>query len=674
MLLQVDKLKTHFHVSDTRWAQAVDGVSFSIDEGETLALVGESGCGKSATAFSLMGLLPENASHPDGRILFDGQNLLELGETQMQELRGNRLGMIFQEPMTSLNPLMRIEKQLAEPLLRHRGMSRREARDEALKLLRHVGIPAPEERLRDYPHQLSGGMKQRVMIAMALACRPRLLIADEPTTALDVTIQAQILGLMKDLQAETGMAILFITHDLGVVNQMADRVCVMYAGQIVEQGDKRQVFENPSHPYTQGLFASIPRGARAAGQLMTIPGSVPAATDYPEGCRFQPRCPMAQAKCRQGDVPSQALKSGHEAACHFLSAAVANPPFRRHEPNLTAASTPTETAEPLIRVENLKTHFPVCRGILRRPVAQVKAVDDVSFDLRRGSTLALVGESGCGKTTIGQSMLRLLREASGRVVYCGENVMQWERERLRQMRKQLQMVFQDPFSSLSPRLTVGRIVGEGLTVHSPHMSAEERRQAVAKALQEVGLDEAVGERYPHEFSGGQRQRISIARALVLQPDFLVLDEPTSALDVSVQAQILNLLLELQAKHGLTYLFITHNLAVVEYVADFVAVMYLGRIVEYAACADLFRNPRHPYTRSLLKSVPQVDVEQELIRLTGEVPSPMNPPRGCHFHPRCPVFAAAAPDSDLRNNCPREYPELLDDAGHSTACHACAGEK
>ena len=670
-LLKVENLQTYFRVSADRPAKAVDGISFDLAAGRTLALVGESGCGKSATAFSIMGLLPGNAYHPGGRILLDGEDLLSASAARMRRLRGNRMAMVFQEPMTSLNPLMRIGRQVAEPLVLHRDHTPDAARNEALALLKRVGIPAAEQRLDDFPHQLSGGMKQRVMIAMALACQPKLLIADEPTTALDVTIQAQILSLMKKLQDETGTAILFITHDLGVVNQVADDVCVMYAGKVAEQGPRENVFRNMAHPYTRSLFASIPTGIQREQLLQTIRGTVPSATDYPGGCRFHPRCPKAFDRCPREESALHAVGPGHQGACHLLEAGAAGTDWE-----LPAAGqrprTPSDDADAaLIDVQELRTHFPVKRGIFLRTVAHIRAVDDISFRIRKGSTVALVGESGCGKTTAGQSLLRLLSEAEGTVVFAGDDIMEWPQRRLKKLRRRLQLVFQDPFAVLSPRMMVGRIVSEGLDVHFPALSRDEKQQRVHQALKEVGLEPDVEQRYPHEFSGGQRQRISIARALVLKPDFLVLDEPTSALDVSVQAQILNLLVRLQARHGLTYLFITHDLGVVEYLADYVAVMYLGRIVEYAPCERLFSGPRHPYTRSLLESIPLPDERRPLVQLQGEVPSPLFPPVGCHFHPRCPVYGSAADDSPLQTRCPTEYPELLDHDGQWCACHAVA---
>jgi peptide/nickel transport system ATP-binding protein len=678
MLLSVNNLQTHFRLPGGRVARAVDGVSFTLDAGETLALVGESGCGKSATAFSIMRLLPANAVHPGGSILFDDEDLLQLPEEEMARRRGDRLAMIFQEPMTSLNPLHRIGRQIAEPLRLHRGMDRREAAREAEALLRRVGIPDPAERARHYPHQLSGGMRQRVMIAMALACRPRLLIADEPTTALDVTIQAQILALIRELQDETGMAVLFITHDLGIVNQIAERVCVMYAGRIAEHGARKDVFTAPAHPYTRALFQSLPLDRPPRQPLAAIPGMVPAATDWPAGCRFHDRCPFAFAPCPVAVSPLYTIVPGHAAACHLLAPeAAARPPPPPVFVTTLPASAPQPPAPadaplvtPLLEVSDLRVHYAVGGGLFAGPPRLARAVDGVSFTLNRGETFGLVGESGCGKTTVGLAILRLLRETRGRLVFLGRDMLAWDRRELRQMRRHLQVVFQDPLAALSPRLTVERLVGEGLTVHRPELTATDRRAAVLQALAEVGMDAAALGRYPHEFSGGQRQRISLARALVLEPQLLVLDEPTSALDVSVQAQILNLLLDLQARRRLTCLFISHNLAVVRHMSDRVAAMYLGHLVETAPADVLFANPRHPYTQALLAAVPDPRVQRPFVRLAGDVPSPLDPPSGCPFHPRCPQLAAAPPGTPRAAACPRTRPELLPaPAGAHVACHA-----
>ncbi len=667
MLLEVDNLRTYFRVGLTQVAQAVDGISFQLDQGKTLALVGESGCGKSQTAFSIIRLIAENGYHPSGKILFDRENLSEKSEADMRRIRGNDIAMIFQEPMTSLNPLYRIGNQLEEPLRMHRMLQKGPARKRAIELLDHVGLPDPDKRIDDYPHQLSGGMKQRVMIAMALACEPKLLIADEPTTALDVTIQAQVLRLMADLQKETGMAILLITHDMGIVNQMADDVSIMYAGRIVEQGSREQIFGNMMHPYTRRLFESIPKPGDEGYQLNTIPGLVPPATDYGEGCLFADRCAYTMDVCRSHDSKIYKVERGHTVRCHLFEGGITQT-AAQEEPKIPAPKK-SMGREPLITVEGLKTWFPVRKGVFRRIANYVKAVDHVDLKLMKRSTVALVGESGCGKTTLGESILRLNREVQGTVRFQETDVMSLPMNELKQIRRHMQIVFQDPFGSLSPRLRVREIIGEGLQVHFSELGSDETNDKISKVLREVGMDPSVADRYPHEFSGGQRQRISIARALILEPEFLVLDEPTSALDVSVQAQVLNLLRELQAKRNLTYLFITHNLNVVQYISDEVAIMYLGRIVEYAAAKELFQQPKHPYTQTLLKAVPSLGERKPFEPVVGDVPSPLNPPSGCHFHPRCPILMKEPEGSPLHQKCRNEYPEKKFKGNTFVACHA-----
>ena len=667
MLLEVDNLKTHFRVGQTQVAQAVNGISFQLDQGKTLSLVGESGSGKSQTAFSIIRLIAENGYHPSGKILFDRENLSEKSEEDMRRIRGNDIAMIFQEPMTSLNPLYRIGNQLEEPLRMHRQLQKGPARQRAIELLDHVGIPDPDKRIDDFPHQLSGGMKQRVMIAMALACEPKLLIADEPTTALDVTIQAQVLRLMADLQKETGMAILLITHDMGIVNQMVDDVAIMYAGKIVEQGSREQIFNKMMHPYTRRLFESIPKPGDESYELKTIPGLVPPATDYGEGCLFADRCSHTMDVCHQHDSKIYQVDRGHTVQCHLFEEGVSQTAVQE-EPRIPAPKKPIGH-EPLLTVQGLKTWFPVRKGVFRRIANYVKAVDNVDLKLVEGSTVALVGESGCGKTTLGESILRLNRNTQGKVQFRQTDVMGLQTHELKQIRQHMQIIFQDPFGSLSPRLRVREIIGEGLQVHFPELGSDQTNDKISKVLREVGMDPSVADRFPHEFSGGQRQRISIARALILEPEFLMLDEPTSALDVSVQAQVLNLLRELQAKHNLTYLFITHNLNVVQYIADEVAIMYLGRIVEYATAKELFGNPRHPYTQSLLKAVPSLGERKPFEPVVGDVPSPLNPPAGCHFHPRCPILMQEPEGSPLHQKCRNEYPEKKIKGNAFVACHA-----
>ena len=667
MLLKVENLRTHFKVGADKTAKAVDGISFELEQGKTLALVGESGCGKTQTAFSIIQLLAENGYHPSGEINFDGKDIFKLSEDEMRKIRGNDIAMIFQEPMTSLNPLYRISSQLEEPLRLHRQMEKRQAGKRAVELLDQVGIPDPEKRIHNFPHELSGGMKQRVMIAMALACEPKLLIADEPTTALDVTIQAQVLRLMSDLQKKTGMGILLITHDMGIVNQMADDLCIMYAGKIAEQGSREQVFRQMAHPYTRRLFDSIPKTDDADFLLNTIPGMVPPATEYGDGCLFSDRCKFVMDVCKTRDSKSYKLDEGHEVTCHLYESGKAQDLELNHAPQ----PAPKKNIEPsaLVSVKSLKTWFPIRKGIFRRIVNHVKAVDDVNLEIKKGSTVALVGESGCGKTTLGESILRLSKEARGSVIFKGRDLMQLKADELKKIRRHMQIVFQDPYGSLSPRMRVRELIEEGLKVHFPDMSESENREKIDKALREVGLDPSIANRYPHEFSGGQRQRISIARVLVLEPEFMVLDEPTSALDVSVQAQVMNLLRELQSKHRLTYIFITHNLNVVRYLADYVAIMYLGKIVESGPVKELFQNPKHPYTRTLLDAVPDLEERKPFEAIFGDVPSPLNPPSGCHFHPRCQLLMDEPQDSILHNLCKTSYPEETHAGASQVRCHA-----
>ena len=645
-LLAVSNLTTHLGNGD-RPVRVVEGVDLEIRRGETFALLGESGCGKSMLALSLIRLLPPAGRVVAGSVRLGDTDLLQLPEHAMRAVRGGRMAMIFQEPQTSLNPVLTIGQQIAEAVRVHQGRARAQVQSRVLDLLREVGIPDPARRVTEYPHQLSGGMKQRVMIAMALAGDPELLIADEPTTALDVTIQAQVLRLLKRLQAETGMAVLLITHDLGVVAETADRLAVMYAGQIVETATAAAFFAGPAHPYSRRLMESVPTPARRAEPLAVISGRVPPLDRAFPGCRFADRCHLALPGC--AEVQPAWSKPGPDQAvrCHLWTAGV---------PAFVAATVPTRgpasaqltEGDGLLRVSGLKVHFPIQRGVFRRVVGQVRAVDGVSLTLHSGRTLALVGESGCGKTTVGKGILQLLHPTAGSVDYQGVELARLSDRGMRPHRKDLQVIFQDPVASMNPRMLVGDIVGEGLQALGLEPNRAARQQRVADLLEAVGMAPEAADRYPHEFSGGQRQRICIARALAVEPRVMVCDEPTSALDVSVQAQILNLLKALQQDRGLAYLFITHNISVVSYLAHEVAVMYLGRIVEYGTVDEVLGDPRHPYTKALLSAVPTMDRHgrREVIRLEGDMPSPANPPPGCHFHPRCPeataVCAAAYP--------------------------------
>jgi peptide/nickel transport system ATP-binding protein len=634
-------------------ARPVDGISFDIAAGECFALLGESGCGKSMTALGLMRLLPAAAQVHGGSVEFEGRELLALPEADMREVRGGGIGMIFQEPATSLNPVLTVGSQIVEALELHAALRGEAARARAEELLDQVGIPDPKRRLDEYPFQLSGGLRQRVMIAIALAGSPRLLIADEPTTALDVTIQAQVLDLLDDLRRKQGMALLLITHDLGVVARMADRVGVMYAGQLVEDAPRAAFFARPAHPYSVRLFAALPDADRRGGRLATIPGSVPPADAVHGGCRFVERCGEAMPACHNQAPPWREAAGGQRVRCHLEGPA----------PGVVAgtdggATVPSVAAQPLLDVRGLSVHFPIRRGILQRAVGAVKAVDGLSLQLMPGRTLALVGESGCGKTTAGKAMLQLIRPTAGTVSLDGVELTTRSSNQLRPLRAKMQMVFQDPFASLNPRLRIGDIIAEGMQALG--VGGGDPAPMIGALLERVGLRAEMATRYPHEFSGGQRQRIAIARALAVNPQLLICDEPTSALDVSVQAQILNLLSDLQRELQLAYLFITHNIAVVDYLAHDVAVMYLGRIVERGAAEEVLRAPRHPYTKALLAAVPRVDgVASEVPRLAGDMPSPANPPQGCHFHPRCPLADEA---------CRSEYPaETLFGATHAVRC-------
>jgi len=668
-LLEVEDLHVHF-VTTRGVVRAVEGISYRVRPGETVALVGESGCGKSVSSLAIMRLLAKPAGRiVAGRIVFQGRNLLELTEDEMREIRGRDIAMIFQEPMTSLNPVLTIGFQIMEPLLIHLAMTEEQARARAVELLKMVGIPDPDRRLDQYPHQFSGGMRQRVMIAIALSCNPKLIIADEPTTALDVTIQAQILKLMKDLSRDLGIAMVIITHNLGIVARYADRVNVMYAARLAEQGAAAAVFAKPLHPYTAGLLRSVPRLDKPRGlKLETIDGLPPNLLEAPPGCRFAPRCRAKQDACVAAPPPLVEAEPHHYSACiRAREMAQVGPTglgLQSANPQPPAPKS-LDTSQPLLRVHELRTYFEVGAGLqmLKHTKFEVRAVDGLSFEVFRGETLGLVGESGCGKTTVGRTLLRLEQATSGEIVFEGHNVTRAKGQQLKDYRRKIQVIFQDPYSSLNPRMTIGEIIAEPMRVYRLVADAKSAREKVSELLTQVGLFEYMAERYPHELSGGQRQRVGIARALAMQPSFIVCDEPVSALDVSIQAQIINLLEDLQQKYQLTFLFIAHDLAVVRHISDRVIVMYLGKVMEIADRDTLYAEPLHPYTKALLDAVPvpdpQLEAKREYRVLRGEVPSPLNPPLGCVFHTRCPLAT---------DECKMAVPELREvKPRHFAAC-------
>ena len=616
-MIEIDDIKVSLD-SEAGLVKAIDGMRLTLKRGETFALVGESGCGKSMTALALMRLLPENGRITQGQIRLDGKDTLALPASAMRRIRGGRIGMIFQEPGTSLNPVMRVGEQIIEAIETHTALRGAAARARAIEWLGKVGIPEPERRIDEYPFRMSGGQKQRVMIAMTLAAEPDFLIADEPTTALDVTIQAQILDLLKALQKERGLGLLLITHDLAVVAGMAHQVALMYAGQIIEVAPAAEFFREPKHPYARLLLRALPDASRRSEALAAIRGTVPPLWSKFSGCRFEPRCDRAFAACA---TTQPALLEQPQSRCVRCLLYAADAPASALAPGEAGVQAPREAsardavsreapAARLLEVENLSVRFPIRKGLMQRAAGYFDAVKDVSFRIDAGRTLALVGESGCGKTTTGKAIVQLLRGQAvieGKAKLQGQDLLSLNGAALREARRAVQIIFQDPFSSLDPRMRVFEILEEGVLALRPDLDASARRAVLEKITEQVGLRPEALERYPHEFSGGQRQRIAIARALAVQPKLIVCDEPTSALDVSVQAQILNLLRELQGETGISYLFITHNIGVVEYIADDLVVMRQGRIEEAGPAAAVLGNPQADYTRTLLAAVPKIQL-------------------------------------------------------------------
>ncbi len=666
-VLSVRNLSVTFTGSG-RDVPAVRDISFDVHAGEVLGIVGESGSGKSVTSLAITGLLPPTA-RVSGTLRVGEVDVTTADAETLRHMRGREVGMIFQDPTTTLNPVLPIGRQVIEGQVSHGFVTQAEAPARAAALLREVDIPDPATRIGQYPHQFSGGMRQRAVIAMAMAGEKRLIIADEPTTALDVTVQAQVLAVLAKRQAETGAAVILITHDLGVVAETADRVAVMYGGRIVETGTVREIFAAPRHPYTVGLLQSLPRLDVVADRLVPIPGQPPTPARLPPGCAFRPRCPIGRDRplCAAED-PALRADAGRATACHFpdeIPTLLGAPMPPR------AAATPkpatTTAPPPLLEVENLQVHFPIRTGLLRRQTGSVRAVDGVSLSVRPGETLGLVGESGCGKTTTGRAIMGLIRATGGSIRFGGDEVTTMDPAALRRTRRNMQYIFQDPYASLNPIKTVGDIVAEPLRIHGLFDDAGGMKR-VAELFELVGLSPTMLGRYPAEFSGGQKQRIGIARALALAPKLLILDEPVAALDVSIQAQVVNLLQDLQKELGLAYLFIAHDLSVVRHICNRVAVMYLGRIVEQADRDTLYEQPAHPYTQSLLSAVPVPDPARRghtgRIVLQGDIPSPAKPPSGCPFHPRC--FRAEA-------RCSTEIPAFRDLPTQPTraACHFAA---
>ena len=674
-LLQIKDLHTDIEIRNGV-VRALSGVDLHVNPGETLGIVGESGSGKTMTALSLMGLLPQGGKVSSGSIILDGQDLTKMPLHMKRKMRGTKVGMIFQDPLTSLNPTMKIGLQVCEPLRVHENLSKREALARAVEILKRVGMPRPEVVINNYPHQLSGGMRQRVMIAMALVCEPRILIADEPTTALDVTTQMQILDLIDELRDEYQMGVILITHDLGVVAGHTDRVAVMYAGRIVETAPTKTLFTEPKHRYTSSLMAALPERALAAGtKLFSIPGAPPSLTNLPVGCRFASRCLWAGAECvdRYPDLSGEGfhtyscfhpVQEGDESPAELQAKLEGSAPVDEAvaEPDAPVVyGEVDDTVEVLLDVKEASREYASSgSGFLKRDKGVVSAVDRVSITLKKGETYGLVGESGCGKSTMGRLIAGLEPPSGGSIELGGRDLATLKGRDAVRIHRDVQMMFQDSYAAMDPRMRIDQILAEPMSIQKTG-NARQIAERIMEILEQVGLTEEILDRYPHEFSGGQLQRIGFARSLTLAPDLIVADEPVSALDVSVQAQVLNLMKDLQQELGLSYLFISHDLAVVQYMADRIGVMYLGRIVEEGPAHEVVKNPKHPYTKALIDSIPVPDPEfqhdESAIKLTGEPPSAVNPPKGCRFRPRCP-FAG--------EEC--KVQPMLTDETHRVACH------
>ena len=674
-LLDIQDLHTDIEIR-SGVVHALSGVDLYVNPGETLGIVGESGSGKTMTALSLMGLLPQGGRVSSGSIFLDGQDLTKMPLHAKRKLRGTKVGMIFQDPLTSLNPTMKIGLQVCEPLRVHKKMSKKDALERAVEILKRVGMPRPEIVINNYPHQLSGGMRQRVMIAMALVCEPRILIADEPTTALDVTTQMQILDLIDELRDEYQMGVILITHDLGVVAGHTDRVAVMYAGRIVETAPTKTLFTEPKHRYTSSLMAALPERALAAGtKLFSIPGAPPSLTNLPVGCRFASRCLWAGAECvdRYPDLSGEGfhtyscfhpVQEGDESPAELQAKLEGSAPVDEAvvEPGAPVVyGEVDDTVEVLLDVKEASREYASSgSGFLKRDKGVVSAVDRVSITLKKGETYGLVGESGCGKSTMGRLIAGLEPPSGGAIELGGRDLATLKGRDAVRIHRDVQMMFQDSYAAMDPRMRIDQILAEPMSIQKTG-NTRQIAERIMEIIEQVGLTEEILDRYPHEFSGGQLQRIGFARSLTLAPDLIVADEPVSALDVSVQAQVLNLMKDLQAELGLSYLFISHDLAVVQYMADRIGVMYLGRIVEEGPAKEVVENPKHPYTKALIDSIPVPDPEfshdDQAIKLTGEPPSAVNPPKGCRFRPRCP-FAG--------EECKMQ--PLLTEETHRVACH------